>query len=82
MNSGKTNKHLDDLVAAGNLLSYTYQNIDSEGKPTSERKGMCNSERLTLRFSNGNVLRIDICCSGALENTTMVFSSGEISEEE
>ena len=65
-------QYLDELVASGTLHSYYYCNIDENYNEDAVSEYR-NSERLILRFPDGNSLKIDTICTGINENTKIVI---------
>lgn len=65
------NELLDYLVKKGDIVFYTYENLDEEGNPGES--GFRNTERLILLFPSGNKLILDTCCSGMNENTVFMM---------
>jgi len=65
------NESLDFLVEKGDIVFYTYENLDEEGNPGEGE--FRNTERLTLLFSSGNKLILDTCCSGMNQNTVLMM---------
>jgi hypothetical protein len=71
---------LDELVASGDIASYSLAKLDEngnvvvDGAPPLPLRGMRETERATLTFPSGKQLVIDTFCSGCLENTSLLFS--------
>jgi|694.fasta_scaffold32668_2 hypothetical protein len=66
------NEFLDVLVRSGSIKSYAYVNV-SEDDIEEIASEMRNTERLVLYFANDLILKIDTCCSGCSEDTSMIF---------
>ena len=71
----KSNKHLDNLVKMGHILSYEYVDVDEDGN-VGLKGDFRNSERLILHFSNEQSLTIETFCSGSSEDTVLSISEG------
>ena len=61
------NEILDNLVTSGVIKSYSLVGLDENGDPGESY--FRNSEKLSLVFSNGQILVLDTYCSGVLENS-------------
>ena len=63
---------LDSLVANGTIRSYSFEAYDEDGNLGIGK--FRNTERLTLTFIDGRVLKLDTFCSGSSEDTSILIS--------
>lgn len=70
------NEVLDNLVASGDIVSYSYLLKDMDNLPITESEGSRETETLVITFPSGSQLTIDTFCSGSAENTCLIFNHG------
>ena len=73
----KTNKTLDMLVQTKAIDSYRYVNLNELDEEAETPTKYCNSEKIQIKFRNGQILEMQTWCSGSGENTGFAIKSND-----